>query len=699
MSTMQSPRKGSGAGAGAIFVLIGLAIFGLMFTFGNKWGTMNYMVALISACFSLLLGAIIIIITRLYMKTGANEAYIRTGMGGRKVVIDGGGIVVGVVHQLLWVSTETMRLDVERVGAEALITGDNLRADVKSEFYIRVQKDAESIDQAATSLGDKAVNAESISSLVSFKLISALRQVAATKSLSDLNTKRDEFATAVKTVLLQPLKENGLTLEDVTISRLDQTPPDTMRGESNIFDAQGLATIAKIVQEQRVAKNNLEMEGDKKVKEQQVERDQFLFLQDTIRATKEAERDSNIRVAKANQDQNAKTAEAEQSRIAREAAIVSDKAVELKDIEKTQSIQVANQLREQANEVAEQERQKAVEVAERDKQIAVTDKARQLAEAAEKQNKAEAAAEKEKQNIATVQVTETARRTAEQEYISRAREIDKNAYEKTATANAEKDALIAKSEGEKQSAENQAVAVRTKAEADRDAKVAEATGAEAVAMVPVNVSREQVAVDQKRVVEVTIPELQAKNEFQEAAIQLELGKLRIEADKAIGIEQAKAMGQALSSAEMQIFGDPQTVSTMWDRFTKGMATAKEAEGLIRNMDPKTRETLTALFKGVKDTIVSGLGSIFGKTLKPEQLDELAEKIANNPDIVSELKNRLASLTGTDVEKSNLAAELMKKLGLPGLDVKAVTKLVDRLIESPDVLDQLTSVLENLKPRS
>jgi flotillin len=86
-------------------------------------------------CIVLLIVSVASIITRLYRKASANLSFVRTGMGGVKVIQDGGAIVVPVIHQVIPVSMETMRLNVERRGAHALITKDNLRVDLSAEFY------------------------------------------------------------------------------------------------------------------------------------------------------------------------------------------------------------------------------------------------------------------------------------------------------------------------------------------------------------------------------------------------------------------------------------------------------------------------------------------------------------------------------------------------------------------------------------
>jgi uncharacterized membrane protein YqiK len=169
--------------------------------------------------------AVAAVVTRLYRKASANMAFVRTGMGGARVVRDGGTVVVPVVHQVIPVSLETMRLNVERRGPHALITRDNLRVDLSAEFYIKVQAKTEDILQAARSLGGRNIKADAVSELVQEKLVSALRTVAATKELVELHSKRDEFASAVQAIVIHDLAHNGLTLESVTISSLDQTDP------------------------------------------------------------------------------------------------------------------------------------------------------------------------------------------------------------------------------------------------------------------------------------------------------------------------------------------------------------------------------------------------------------------------------------------------------------------------------------------
>ena len=180
-----------------VMFLIGAGLAIAPWFFPNLGVTVQ-LVSLSLGVLVLLIVAVASVVTKLYRKASANMAFVRTGMGGAKVIQDGGAIVVPVIHQVIPVSMETMRLNVERRGPHALITKDNLRVDLSAEFYIKVQANADDILQAARSLGARNVQPEAVSELVQEKLVSALRTVAATKDLVELHSKRDEFASSVQ---------------------------------------------------------------------------------------------------------------------------------------------------------------------------------------------------------------------------------------------------------------------------------------------------------------------------------------------------------------------------------------------------------------------------------------------------------------------------------------------------------------------
>ncbi|HEX2186210.1 MAG TPA: SPFH domain-containing protein, partial [Chloroflexota bacterium] len=243
--------------------------------------------------FLLIACAVMAVVTRLYQKASANRAFVRSGQGGEKVVLDGGAIVIPVLHNTIPVSLETMRLNVERRGPHALITRDNLRVDLSAEFYIKVQPSREDILQAARSLGGRSITPGAVSELVQEKLVSALRTVAARMDLVELHAKRDEFAAEVQKIVTHELGANGLTLETVTISALDQTDTKSLQ-ETNVFDAQGLRKIAEITQGARVERNRIEREAEQAVVGKNVETRKRVLEMNRDQAEFEAEQKMKV---------------------------------------------------------------------------------------------------------------------------------------------------------------------------------------------------------------------------------------------------------------------------------------------------------------------------------------------------------------------------------------------------------------------
>jgi len=526
-----------------------------------------------------------------------------------------------VVHQVVQVSLRTMRLVVSRVGDDALITGDNLRADVVAEFYIKVDKNEGAIATAATSLGERSCDPRRVKELVFEKLVSALRSVAATKDLDELHSNRAEFARAVQQSVLSDLKANGLTLETVTISRLDQTPPESMRPEKNVFDAKGARKIAEITQKQRVETNVLVTGADKEVEAQNVDRDRFVFDQQVLRANAESEKDKQVAEAEAR---------------AGVADVVKEKDIQVANVVREQAVEVASELREQAMIEASIEKDRATAIAEREKEIQIAQKEEARAHAEEERLKAEAARETAAQEVLTVEVTKSAEREKEKTIIdrqaeARSQEIDENtqadiaAYAKVKEADAHREALVKMASGREEAATKDAVAIRTKAEADKGAATLTATGDKAVKMVPVEVDREQVRVEDARV-EVKGKDLSLQTEYQEIAKDLEITLAFITAQENIQKAVAESMGEALSSADLTIWSDPEAVSKLTSSFYRGQSAAYGLQGFTEAMPEDIKDLLAG---GAGALGMKGFGTLKAllQKISPSDLDKLAKSVA------------------------------------------------------------------------
>lgn len=570
-------------------------------------------------------------ILRLYVKTSANMAFVRTGSGGNRTVLDGGAVVIPLVHNMIPISLETMKLDVERVGEEALITKDNLRVDVRGEFFIKVAADSEDIKAAARSLGEKGTNPDQVARLVFEKLVSALRSVAATMELADIHSRREDFAKAVFESVREDLKHNGLTLESVTISRLDQTDPSTLR-DDNIFDAQGKKKITEITQSAQVERNRLTRDAEQQKASKDVETRRQILALERQQAEAEASQAAEVANIRAAKEREQKEFAIEQQRLVREAEIQQQQLIEQRRIAQELAVQTADLERqktliaqEQAREQADIERKKTVEVAARQQQIAVATKEAERAAAEKLRLEAEAAREAANQQVLTVQVTQEASREAEKRLIAAKQEIEQAKIKRQTDAEVEAFALVKQAEAEQLAAEREAAARLQRAEAEAKATRMQAEADEARKMVDVNIERGRVEVEQARV-DVERQSLENKQTFERAAIEFETAKLQIEAEKEVRIALANSYGQFMARGNFQIFGDPTTLAAMTQQFTRGLQVGSLLEGLSANLPEEVRQLGQKAIDAVSRMTSGGDGKAAAPAEEPApQEAELADE--------------------------------------------------------------------------
>src|SRR5580700_10227478 len=255
----------------------------------------------------LLLVSFMSMISRCYRRCGADEALVRTGSGGNKVVIGGGVLVFPVIHQLLRVSLRSVKLLVERSGKNALVTGDKIKANVTTELYIKVEPIAEDVLAAARTFGERNLDEHVIADLIEGKLTDALRSVAANQTFMALHANRKQFAERIQEVLSEELKKNGLTLENVSITAFAMLPVKDLDPQ-DVFDAEGLRAITESVQSNAEKTNQIQREKDNQIQAQNVEaRMRSLQLE---QQQKQAEADQARKVSEYAAQQAAETAKA-----------------------------------------------------------------------------------------------------------------------------------------------------------------------------------------------------------------------------------------------------------------------------------------------------------------------------------------------------------------------------------------------------
>lgn len=558
-----------------------------------------------------------LVAVNMYITTSANEAIVRTGAFGGKVILNGGTILIPSFQQAMYVSLETMKLVVQRVNEDALISSDNLRIDVVAELFVKVSPNAEGVQKAAQSLGEKMGDMDAVRKLVDAKAEGALRGVAATKSLSELHTMREDFVAKIKQDIEADLRENGLMLEAVTISKLDQTSIQYMR-DDNLFDAQGRETIAGITEAARTRRNKIEQQGKQDREAQDVEAAKRILSLKQEEAEATALQEAAIVTAQADSKREGEERTIAAQRKVELAAIGKAKDIEVASAEKAQATQVATVAQEKAVQLATEQQQQEVSLAAETKKKTValavetreTDvaKAQKLkAEEEARLAEAQAAKQEEVEKTATVQIVAAADRqkrkavleaeaAAESEYVTKKRDADAKAYGVETDATARKTAADADAE-----------ATVKKANADKTAELAKVDAERAKQLVPVDVDKgkvavaaAQVAVDKDRLEQVTVPELRAREEHGKVAQDFELAQLRITQEATVKIETARATASIVGKIEATVFGTPEDVSRMTSAYMlgqninaglQGLGVEQDAGSLVESVVSKATEAI------------------------------------------------------------------------------------------------------------
>ncbi|ECD5598413.1 flotillin family protein [Salmonella enterica subsp. enterica serovar Minnesota] len=399
-----------------------------------------------------------IIFARLYRRASAEQAFVRTGLGGQKVVMSGGAIVMPIFHEIIPINMNTLKLEVSRATVDSLITKDRMRVDVVVAFFVRVKPSVEGIATAAQTLGQRTLSPEDLRMLVEDKFVDALRATAAQMTMHELQDTRENFVQGVQNTVAEDLSKNGLELESVSLTNFNQTSKEHFN-PNNAFDAEGLTKLTQETERRRRERNEVEQDVEVAVREKNrdaLERKLEIEQQEAF-MTLEQEQQVKTRTA----EQNAKIAafEAERHREAEQTRILAERT----EIEREQAVRSRKVEAEREVRIKEIEQQQVTEIANQTKSIAIAAKSEQQSQAEARANDALADAVRAQQNVETTRQTAEADRAKQVALIAAAQDAETKAVELTVRAKAEKEA-----------AELQAAAIIELAEATRKKGLAEA---------------------------------------------------------------------------------------------------------------------------------------------------------------------------------------------------------------------------------
>ncbi len=393
----------------------------------------------------------------LYLRSSKERSFVRTGLGGQKVVLGGGALVLPIVHDVIPVNMNTLKIEVARGRDKALITRDRMRVDVIAEFYVRVQASPEAVASAAQTLGQRTLQPEALKDLIEGKFVDALRTVAAEMTMEELHEKRGEYVRRVRHVVAEDLLKNGLELEAASLTQLDQTSLEYFN-PSNAFDAEGMTRLTEQIEKRKKQRNDIEQDTMIQIRNKNLETEQMALEIDRDLEYARLSQEHDLEVRRAHQRADVARERADREQDAERSQIASREAIERARIGSERVLEEERIGRERTVQSAEIERRKALELAEQQRAIEVAHQSRAQSEAQAAADQARARAATEEEKVFTARETEMAERRKTIDLIEASRDAERDAVRLRIGASAEKAAAV-----------DRGAALREQAEAEADA--------------------------------------------------------------------------------------------------------------------------------------------------------------------------------------------------------------------------------------
>lgn len=292
---------------------------------------------------AVILLAIVIAIFAWFYERATNEvSLIRTGVGGRKVVLEGGTLAIPYFHEISRVNMQTLRLDISRTGGASLITKDRLRVDIGAEFHLSVIPTREGVNRAAQTLGRRTFQPDQLRSLIDGMMVDALRSVAAKMTMDEIHENRAGFVGDVREHMGPVLERYGLQLDSVSLTAMDQTAFSTL-DENNAFNAVGMRKLAEVIALSKKERAKIAGDAEVAVRKAEMETSKRKLEIDLEERRAEISQQQDIEVLMAAQIAEVARQKADSEREAARARIQMEQQIQIAEIEREQALEIAEQ--------------------------------------------------------------------------------------------------------------------------------------------------------------------------------------------------------------------------------------------------------------------------------------------------------------------------------------------------------------------
>ncbi len=635
--------------------------------------------------------AFIVVLSVFYKKVPQGKAIVRTGVGGSQVAFNKGMYVIPVFHKMEIMDISIKKIDIARQQHDGLICKDNIRADIKVAFFVRVNKSVNDVINVAQNLGtERASEPETLKSIFEAKFSEALKTVGKKFDFIELYEARREFRDEILNIIGTDL--NGYILDDCAIDYLEQTELQFLSPD-NILDSEGIKKITELTAQQNMNANLIRREEEKVIKKQNVEAREAILELERQLAEKEERQRREIENIKAREEAEIAKVREEERLKAESVRITTEEQLAVQEENKLRQIIIAekNKVRTDAIETERVEKDRALEQTERERIVTLAQIDKERSIEVEKKNiqgviKERVLLEKgvieEQQGVKDVEVYREVERQKQAGIIAASQEAEERLIETVKAAEASKIAAeqeaarqVIEADAQKQVAERKAQELLIDAEAKKEASAKEAEARKIIAEAQ---AKEEAAIGLS---EAEVMVAKAEAEEKQGTVEASVIEKKAEALRKEGLAQAevvreKALAEAKGIEEKaEAMKKLDGVGKEHEEFKLQLQKEKDIElahiNIQKDIAGAQAEVLSTALKSAKIDIVGGETMFFENIVKQVSNAKGFDHLIDNSKHATDIKNALIDEDGGS-DLAGKVRNLADKYGISSNDIKNLT---------------------------
>lgn len=632
-----------------------------------------------------------IVLSVFYKKIPQGKAIVRTGVGGSQVAFNKGMYVIPVFHKMEIMDISVKKIEISRQQNDGLICKDNIRADIKVAFFVRVNKSVNDVINVAQNLGtERASDPETLKSIFEAKFSEALKTVGKKFDFIELYEARREFRDEILNIIGTDL--NGYILDDCAIDYLEQTELQYLSAD-NILDSEGIKKITELTAQQNMNANLIRREEEKVIKKQNVEAREAILELERQLAEKEERQRREIDNIKAREDAEIAKVREEERLKAESVRITTEEQLAIQEENKLRQIIIAEKSKQRTDAIETErvEKDRALEQTERERIVTLAQIDKERSIEVEKKNiqtviKERVVLEKgvveEQQGVKDVEVYREVERQKQAGIIAASQEAEERLIETVKAAEAAKIAAeqeaarqVIEADAQKQVAERKAQELLIDAEAKKEASAKEAEARKIIAEAQ---AKEEAAIGLSEA-EVMIAKAEA--EEKQGSVEANIIEKKAEALRKEGLAQAeivreKALAEAKGIEEKaEAMKKLDGVGKEHEEFKLQLQKEKDIElahiNIQKDIAGAQAEVLSNALKSAKIDIVGGETMFFDNIVKQVSNAKGFDHLINNSKHATDIKNALIDEDGGG-DLAGKVKGLANKYGISSNDIKNLT---------------------------